>query len=124
MGPVHIGGRVPGTGVAADLGADQPVHGEQGELGERGDGPASAVRGNVVGDPFGPMGLTDPFQREPGDPGPSASRWPAEQRPADPAAEVLLLGPSPDRRGPCAHPAPSRHRVRLCGPLRATAQAL
>lgn len=100
MGLVHVGGRVPGAGVAADLGADQPVDGEQGELGDRGDGAAPAVGGDEVGDGVGPVGGADLLQREAADArAECVADGAAEQCAAYPAAEVLLFGTAPDGCG-------------------------
>lgn len=108
MGTVHIGGRVPGTDVAADLGADQPVDGEQVELGDRGDRAASAVDGDEVGDGVGAVGRADLFERETGDGRTErVADGTAQQTATYPAAEVLLFDTAPDSCGSCAHRAPS-----------------
>lgn len=108
MGPVDVGRRVPGTGVAADLGAYEAVDREEGQLGGGGDGAAAAVGGDEVGDPVRAVGGTYLVQRQRGDPGAQrVADGPAQQTAAHPGAEVLLLGTSPDGCGSCGHAAPS-----------------
>jgi hypothetical protein len=107
VGPVQIGRRVPGAGVAADLGADQAVDGEEGQLGQVGDRAASAVGGRQVGQALRAVRLADPGQGQRLDgraQGVADGR--AEQRSAHPAAEVLLFGPPPDGPGCRTHPRP------------------
>ncbi len=107
MRAVHVGRRVPGAGVAADLGPDQPVDGEERELRDGGDGTAPAVRRDEVGHALRAVGGAYRLQGEPGDSRPErVPDGPAEQGPPYPAAEVLLLGAAPDGCGPCGHRAP------------------
>lgn len=107
VGRVHVGGWVPGAGVASDLGADQPVHGEQRHLGVVGDAAAPAVGRDEVRDAVGPVRLADGGQRVELDAGAQgvADRA-AEQTTADPTTEVVLLGAAPHhgrRTGRCGH---------------------
>ncbi|EDX23660.1 hypothetical protein SSAG_03450 [Streptomyces sp. Mg1] len=67
VGAVDVGGRVPGAGVAADVGADESVDGEEGELGGGGDGAEAAVGGGEFGQAPRAVGLADAVQGEAGD---------------------------------------------------------
>ncbi len=93
VGQVQVGGRVPAAGVAPDVGADEPVDGEQAELGVVGDGAGAPVRGDVAGDALRAVLGPDLLQRLELDAGAErVADGPAEQAAPHPAAVVLLLG--------------------------------
>ncbi len=120
MGPVDVGGRVPGAGVAADLGADQAVDGEEGHLGGGGDGAPAPERGDGSGESVRSVGLAQFRQGGPAGARPQrVAERPAEQTAPHPGPEVLLLGTAPHGCGCRGHDVPSPGRRFAVGSLAA-----
>lgn len=88
---------MPGAGVAAYLGADQAVHGEERHLGVIGDRAAPPVGGYQIGHALLAVRLADRVDRVEFDTGTERiADGAAEQTAAYPAAEILLLRAPPD----------------------------
>lgn len=116
IGPMQIGRRMPGPGIAPHLSADQPIDGKQTELREMSDGPPPPIPEDEIHDALSTVGLPDLIPRQ--QIHRRTERVPhggPEQRPPHPTPKILLLHPTPDGRGRRTHQgllgAPSYVRV-------------
>lgn len=93
---MHVGRGMPGARVAPHLRPYQAVHREEGLLGRGGDCASAPVRGSEVRQSLRTVRGPDLLEGELGERRPEgvAERGP-DERAADPAAEILLLGAAP-----------------------------
>lgn len=108
---------MPGAGVAAHLGADQAVDGEEAHLGGGGDGAAAAEGGRGFGESVRSVGVAELGEGESvGGRAERVADGAAEQTAPYAGTEVLLFGAAPHGRGCRGHDVPSP-RIPVCAAL-------